>query len=86
MNFLNAADVNAVSLSVTITVITLCNPLGTEDINCCSFASEIFAHVYTRLELLNSSLLQYIVCHVEVRNTTESRLKSFVTLACIIRA
>ena len=37
-------------------LITLCNGLETEDINCCSVASGSFAHslVYIRLELLNS--------------------------------
>ena len=39
-----------------ILLITLCNCLRTEDFNCCSFASGIFAHswLYTKLELLNT--------------------------------
>ena len=36
-------------------LITLCNRLGTEDINCCSFASGIFTHSWCIQDLLLNS-------------------------------
>ena len=51
-------------------LITLCNCLGTEDINCCSFASGIFAHSWCIQDLSCPTvrgccclILLFMMCH-----------------------